>query len=214
ALGLDQADLLDGQGQHALSFLVFFFQAEGGIRDWSVTGVQTCALPISCPAGSRSRIYRGESPGAVPRGGLSAVAGALLDRGSDVFPVARRGELAVRPASRAQGSVCRHRVLAGPAQPPCRARTALPAGHAAGILPGGSAGGRRLRSTRDSDAGGPDDGAAGRTDRGDSAARAGAHTASRLSGQPDADRGGKPGVLSPRGVVDFRCDSRRARELL
>src|SRR5437016_11495772 len=28
-------------------FLFFFFQAEDGIRDWSVTGVQTCALPIS-----------------------------------------------------------------------------------------------------------------------------------------------------------------------
>src|SRR5262249_56723913 len=27
--------------------LSFFFQAEDGIRDWSVTGVQTCALPIS-----------------------------------------------------------------------------------------------------------------------------------------------------------------------
>src|SRR5947209_20577246 len=26
---------------------VFFFQAEGGIRDIGVTGVQTCALPIS-----------------------------------------------------------------------------------------------------------------------------------------------------------------------
>src|SRR5207237_333111 len=26
----------------------FFFQAEDGIRDSSVTGVQTCALPISC----------------------------------------------------------------------------------------------------------------------------------------------------------------------
>ena len=26
----------------------FFFQAEDGIRDWSVTGVQTCALPIWC----------------------------------------------------------------------------------------------------------------------------------------------------------------------
>src|SRR5258706_15723972 len=25
----------------------FIFQAEDGIRDWSVTGVQTCALPIS-----------------------------------------------------------------------------------------------------------------------------------------------------------------------
>src|SRR5437016_4805634 len=30
---------------HFFSF--FFFQAEDGIRDWSVTGVQTCALPIS-----------------------------------------------------------------------------------------------------------------------------------------------------------------------
>src|SRR5437016_11983434 len=27
-------------------FFFFFFQAEVGIRDWSVTGVQTCALPI------------------------------------------------------------------------------------------------------------------------------------------------------------------------
>ena len=27
-------------------FCLFFFQAEDGIRDWSVTGVQTCALPI------------------------------------------------------------------------------------------------------------------------------------------------------------------------
>ena len=29
-----------------LSFIVFFFQAEDGIRDYKVTGVQTCALPI------------------------------------------------------------------------------------------------------------------------------------------------------------------------
>src|SRR5437763_16159170 len=28
---------------------VFFFQAEDGIRDTSVTGVQTCALPIFSP---------------------------------------------------------------------------------------------------------------------------------------------------------------------
>src|ERR1019366_247391 len=27
-------------------FFFFFFQAEDGIRDWSVTGVQACALPI------------------------------------------------------------------------------------------------------------------------------------------------------------------------
>src|SRR5690606_39670404 len=28
----------------------FFFQAEDGIRDFHVTGVQTCALPIYCSA--------------------------------------------------------------------------------------------------------------------------------------------------------------------
>src|SRR5207253_7109113 len=31
-----------------LCYFFFFFQAEDGIRDGHVTGVQTCALPISC----------------------------------------------------------------------------------------------------------------------------------------------------------------------
>src|SRR2546426_12200763 len=31
---------------HILDFFFFFFQAEDGIRDYKVTGVQTCALPI------------------------------------------------------------------------------------------------------------------------------------------------------------------------
>src|SRR2546428_9714000 len=31
----------------ATHFFIFFFQAEDGIRDLIVTGVQTCALPIS-----------------------------------------------------------------------------------------------------------------------------------------------------------------------
>src|SRR3712207_8308071 len=36
---------------HAVTYCVFF-QAEDGIRDIGVTGVQTCALPISsCPPG-------------------------------------------------------------------------------------------------------------------------------------------------------------------
>src|SRR5438093_3902414 len=34
-------------GFYCFFFFFFFFQAEDGIRDWSVTGVQTCALPIS-----------------------------------------------------------------------------------------------------------------------------------------------------------------------
>src|SRR2546429_3605088 len=32
----------------SLVFFFFFFQAEDGIRDVAVTGVQTCALPIYC----------------------------------------------------------------------------------------------------------------------------------------------------------------------
>src|SRR5205085_7357220 len=34
--------------------LFFFFQAEDGIRDLTVTGVQTCALPIYCCPRSRT----------------------------------------------------------------------------------------------------------------------------------------------------------------
>src|SRR5262249_58498343 len=42
-------------------YCFFFFQAEDGIRDWSVTGVQTCALPISLPG----RCVRRRRPGIV-----------------------------------------------------------------------------------------------------------------------------------------------------
>src|SRR3989475_7801841 len=38
--------------------LSFFFQAEDGIRDLTVTGVQTCALPISPWDGRRSGVPR------------------------------------------------------------------------------------------------------------------------------------------------------------
>src|SRR2546430_12721489 len=34
---------------HRYVLMVFFFQAEDGIRDLTVTGVQTCALPIYAP---------------------------------------------------------------------------------------------------------------------------------------------------------------------
>src|SRR2546427_1617498 len=34
---------------HLFFLVFFFFQAEDGIRDLTVTGVQTCALPIRTP---------------------------------------------------------------------------------------------------------------------------------------------------------------------
>src|SRR5256886_13153570 len=41
-----------------LYYFSFFFQAEDGIRDLTVTGVQTCALPI-CPAPVLPSILKG-----------------------------------------------------------------------------------------------------------------------------------------------------------
>src|SRR5690554_7583664 len=43
------------------SCLFFFFQAEDGIRDADVTGVQTCALPIS-PSGRSAAWAAGQDP--------------------------------------------------------------------------------------------------------------------------------------------------------
>src|SRR5206468_5013424 len=43
----------------SLRFFFFFFQAEDGIRDLIVTGVQTCALPISRIGGSNTSDARG-----------------------------------------------------------------------------------------------------------------------------------------------------------
>src|SRR3712207_8715108 len=66
---------------------VFFFQAEDGIRDIGVTGVQTCALPISL--NSPSRVGSSITSGA----GLDVDAsGAELDSSSDDV-----GELASTP---------------------------------------------------------------------------------------------------------------------
>src|SRR5207253_3289356 len=41
------ASLRPRRGDPERALYVFFFQAEDGIRDGHVTGVQTCALPIS-----------------------------------------------------------------------------------------------------------------------------------------------------------------------
>src|SRR5437764_11855144 len=68
----------------SLSLVFFFFQAEDGIRDTSVTGVQTCALPIlRAPArgGCAARRRRSRrSPHPVARTPLSQVAPCRASR--------------------------------------------------------------------------------------------------------------------------------------
>src|SRR5438874_10749682 len=43
---------------YLMIFFFFFFQAEDGIRDLYVTGVQTCALPISAAATAKASTIR------------------------------------------------------------------------------------------------------------------------------------------------------------
>src|SRR2546426_4361825 len=52
----------------SIIFFIFFFQAEDGIRDYKVTGVQTCALPISDRANRPLKLCR-ERRDEIPDGG-------------------------------------------------------------------------------------------------------------------------------------------------
>src|SRR2546429_5834484 len=76
---------------------IFFFQAEVGIRDVAVTGVQTCALPISRHGHETplSRLQRHSLKG-IPRG-VARSADAVLH----VFPAAYRNDrLRIRAGQR------------------------------------------------------------------------------------------------------------------
>src|SRR2546426_669687 len=95
-----------------LSYFFFFFQAEDGIRDYKVTGVQTCALPISIrsaresvlsphlprgpqyPEGSRRDLRCGGASRGTPRRGAYRRVGALRTPRRERSPVvagAQRG---------------------------------------------------------------------------------------------------------------------------
>src|SRR2546430_3095027 len=50
------------QGAGGGACVFFFFQAEDGIRDLTVTGVQTCALPISPPRGAERPVNVARRP--------------------------------------------------------------------------------------------------------------------------------------------------------
>src|SRR6267378_1372363 len=60
------------EGDRQCLMMFFFFQAEDGIRDLYVTGVQTCALPIYCDIAGRC----GDCLGLADAGRESSVKGA------------------------------------------------------------------------------------------------------------------------------------------
>src|SRR5437762_6225005 len=71
----------------------FFFQAEDGIRDTSVTGVQTCALPISLSSAVRDAVLQRNAEQPLERLGEQVdreIANRLIHR---TTPVVTRPEL-------------------------------------------------------------------------------------------------------------------------
>src|SRR2546426_6498284 len=78
----------------------FFFQAEDGIRDYKVTGVQTCALPISSPSREQVSAHLGHDR-ALHQAELGLQGAAT--RARPVFKLGRRSE------ERRVGKECRSR---------------------------------------------------------------------------------------------------------
>src|SRR2546429_2138211 len=94
-----------------LGDLFFFFQAEDGIRDVAVTGVQTCALPISPAEGAL------EVATTIERAGRSLTScsarltqdGKLIGLALGAFSKARPGPEFSRSEERRVGKECRSR---------------------------------------------------------------------------------------------------------
>src|SRR5256885_10773796 len=91
------------------ALVFFFFQAEDGIRDYKVTGVQTCALPISgsraVPAVPKRRPEGRAGDGPLDRRAERGARGrsAAVERGLCAGGGARRSE------ERRVGKECRSR---------------------------------------------------------------------------------------------------------
>src|SRR5258708_3356725 len=85
-----------------LKLVVFFFQAEDGIRDDLVTGVQTCALPIFTSAGDRRGKPRGPSTIASP---FSPTAITLVRTGREGCRIRLPGRRALRTSLKYLASV-------------------------------------------------------------------------------------------------------------
>src|SRR5256885_8970612 len=96
-----------------MCIIVFFFQAEDGIRDYKVTGVQTCALPI-CGILSDPPLPD-EAVRPVLRGDATAELPQIMSTAKEVL-----GNIAqlTAPDSALGGSLTELRGLAGRAQGP------------------------------------------------------------------------------------------------
>src|SRR5256885_4239238 len=108
---------------YIISMIVFFFfQAEDGIRDYKVTGVQTCALPI-CPHEAVTQAGRRPVAAAVP--------GAARQRPGPAGPDTRRVRGRPRP-DHGQRAALQYAQKRAPAPAGCRLAAPVRRGPAPG----------------------------------------------------------------------------------
>src|SRR2546430_10501836 len=91
---------------------IFFFQAEDGIRDLTVTGVQTCALPILSSSTSRSTLENPEASDALQAPSVLTLLRLVFDTAALRASVKVRPLLfnrAARSEERRVGKECRSR---------------------------------------------------------------------------------------------------------
>src|SRR5438046_3280457 len=87
---------------------IFFFQAEDGIRDWSVTGVQTCALPISFVRNRTARLAQAASRRALRRNKKEKNQDSLAPLGSHCGQPYGMARALCRSEERRVGKECRY----------------------------------------------------------------------------------------------------------
>src|SRR5690606_40251330 len=90
-------------------FLFFFFQAEDGIRDFHVTGVQTCALPISNEIKTATKPIKKE---------IRAPTNTRLNKSLPYLSVPKTKVFSlIKPSMELFGKVCKGTVFSGPNRP-------------------------------------------------------------------------------------------------
>src|SRR2546430_4428945 len=97
-------------------FLFFFFQAEDGIRDLTVTGVQTCALPIWTNSRHSARHNLEGLPERQARRSFQLKAGAHCSKSPvfNYFGAKRRGQPAPLGGRKSGGGGKRGEIGGGP----------------------------------------------------------------------------------------------------
>src|SRR2546426_4656234 len=129
-------------------FIFFFFQAEDGIRDYKVTGVQTCALPISQAAAhygaARTRARGRRAALLAVRAGAAWEAAGERDSAAAAFAAARAAGmpsidawLRVRLARGVRDTALAVRLLADVPWPAARA---VPGARAQALIAAGGSG--------------------------------------------------------------------------